>query len=135
MSDTLSFPIRKECPPGACVCGRETLLRAPHSDLRVLKLTREEEKKLIERIEALSSYADLQKLGQRMQELLGVTLRIAPRSSEVRSVLGLSVQLLERPGLCAKTRKTVPAAIRRCLEKNPHIIYAILDAHDLFGQG
>jgi hypothetical protein len=29
----------------------------------------------------------------------------------------------------------VPAAIRRCLEQQPHIVYALLDAHDLLGQG
>lgn len=130
-----SFPIRQECPPGACDCGRDALLQAPAGDLRVLRLTREEEKKLIAHIDTIASYADLQKMEQRMQQQLGVTLRIEPRSSEVRSVLGLSVQLLACPGLCAKTRKTVPAAIRRCLEKNPRIIYAILDAHDLFGLG
>ena len=40
------FAIRTECPPGACVCGREALLNDPDADLRVLRLTRDEEKRL-----------------------------------------------------------------------------------------
>ncbi len=37
------FPIRTECPPGACTCRREELLADPNADIRVLRLTREEE--------------------------------------------------------------------------------------------
>jgi hypothetical protein len=132
MSQPLPFPIRVECPPGACGCDREKLLDAPDSDIRVLRLTREEEKKLIVRIEAIASYAELQRLAERLQDNLGVVLHIAPGSNEVRTVRGLTIQLQEQPGLCKKTRQTVPAAIRRCLEKNPDIVYAILDSHGLF---
>jgi hypothetical protein len=41
----IPFPIRKECPPGACVCNRDALLADPHADLRILQLTQQEEKK------------------------------------------------------------------------------------------
>lgn len=133
MPQLFPFPIRIECPPGACACGREGLLEEAGSDMRILMLTREEEKKLIARIDAISSYAGLLHIAQRLQEQLGVVLRIAPGGREVRTVRGLDIQLWERPGLCRKTRQTVPAAIRRCLEKNPAIVYAILDAHGLFG--
>lgn len=126
------FPIRKECPPGACVCERDSLLTDPHSDIRVLRLTREEEKKLIERIEDISSYAELLHIGQRLQEQLGIELRIAPGANEVRTMRGISIQLVERPGLCRKIRQSIPATIRRCLERHPEIAYAILNAHDLF---
>ena len=126
-----AFPIRKECPPGACVCGRDGL--DPQGDIRILRLTLEEEKKLIARIENISSHADLTLLQERMQASLGIALRIAPRSQVVRTVRGLSIELVERPGLCRKTRQAIPAAVRRCLEKNPDIVYAILDAHDLLG--
>ena len=51
----------------------------------------------------------------------------------MRTVRGLAIQLEELPGLCRKTRQAVPAAIRRCLEQHPQIVYAILDAHDLLG--
>lgn len=95
-------------------------------------LTQAEEKKLIARIDAISSYADLQRIGERMQELLGVTLEITPGIHEVRTVRGLSIQLVERPGLCRKTRQSIPAAVRRCLDKHPQIVYDILNAHDLF---
>ena len=49
------------------------------------------------------------------------------------TVRGLTIQLEERPGLCKKTRQTVPAAIRKCLENHPEITYAILNTHDLLG--
>ena len=129
------FPIRTECPPGACVCERDALLADPQGDIRILRLTREEEKRLIARIEAISSYADLQKIAERMQALLGIDLRITPSIHEVRTVRGISIQLTERPGLCKKTRQTIPAAIRRCLDQNPDIVYALLDAHGLLGGG
>jgi hypothetical protein len=110
-------------------------LNAPDSDLRILRLTKEEEKKLIARIESISSYADLRHIQERMQAQLGLTLLITPSSREVRTLRGLSIQLIERPGLCRKTRQSIPAAVRRCLEKNPDIVYAILNAQDLLGGG
>lgn len=133
MPEPLPFPIRKECPPGACICGRDELLNDPHGDIRILRMTREEEKRLIDRIESITSYEELKRIGNRMYEQLGIVLQIAPGSREVRTVRGLSIQLAEQPGLCRKTRQNVPAAIRRCLEKNPDIVYAILNAHDLLG--
>jgi hypothetical protein len=133
MPQPLPFPIRVECPPGACGCDRDALLDDVSSDIRVLRLTREEEKKLIARIDAITSYEELQRLAERLQDNLGVVLHIAPGNNEVRTVRGLTIQLQEQPGLCKKTRQTVPAAIRRCLEKNPDIVYAILDSHGLFG--
>jgi hypothetical protein len=132
----IDFPIRKECPPGACDCKRELLLDDPAvgmAELAILRLTKEEEKRLIERIEAAQSYDELQRIGLRLQQNLGVALKIAPGENEVRTVMGLQIELTMRPGLCRKTREAVPAAVRRCLKKNPAIIYAILDAHDLFG--
>ncbi|GAA4330096.1 hypothetical protein GCM10023144_17480 [Pigmentiphaga soli] len=129
-----SFPIRKECPPGACVCDRDRLLENPQADLRVLRLTREEEKRLVERLECMATFDDLLRMQARMHELLGISLRVVPRAHEVRTVRGLDIELEERPGLCRKTRQAIPAAIRRCLERNPDIVYAILNAHDLFGR-
>ncbi|NEX64056.1 hypothetical protein [Noviherbaspirillum galbum] len=134
MLPAIPFPIRKECPPGACECRRELLLEDPQADLRVLRLTREEEKKLVERIERIASYAELQQIIARMQAQLGVVLRIAPGTREVRTVRGLQIELANQPGLCRKVRQSVPAAVRRCLDANPDIVYAILDAHDLLGR-
>jgi hypothetical protein len=135
MLQPVPFPIRKECPPGACICERDVLLSDPQGDIRILRLTKDEEKKLIARIENISTYADLKRIGERMQEQLGIVLQIAPGGREVRTVRGFRIQLAERPGLCKKLRQSIPAAIRRCLEKNPDIVYAILDAHDLLGAG
>ncbi len=133
MFQSLPFPARVECPPGACVCRRE-LLTAPDSDTRILMLTREQEKKLIDRIERVDSYDQLQHVSKLMFDQLGITLRISPGAREVKSVRGLAILLEDMPGLCKKTRQNVPAAIRRCLESHPDIVYAILDAHDLFGR-
>jgi hypothetical protein len=133
MLQGVPFPIRVECPPGACVCEREVLLGDPAADMRVLMLTREEEKKLLARIDAISSYAELCKLEERLQANLGVVLRITPSVHEVRTARGLSIVLDERTGLCRKVRQSVPAAIRRCLDRHPEIVYAILNKHDLLG--
>lgn len=133
MLSPVPFPIRVECPPGACACQRDRLLEDPQGDLRILRLTREEEKRLLERIEAIDNYDGLLHLARKMHENLGVTLHIAPGANEVRTVRGLSIHLEEQPGLCKKTRQNVPAAVRRCLDKHPEIVYAILNAHDLLG--
>lgn len=130
-----SFPIRKECPPGACICERDRLLDDPHGDLHILRLTSEEEKRLIARIESISTYEDLRRVEERMQAQLGIVLQITPSIHEVRTVRGFNIQLVEQPGLCRKTRQSIPAAVRRCLERNPDIAYAILNAHDLLGPG
>lgn len=135
MSQPFPFPIRKECPPGACICERDRLLDDPDSDIRILRLTSEEEKRLIARIENISSYTDLRHVEERMKAQLGIVLQITPSTHEVRTVRGFHIQLAEQPGLCRKTRQAIPAAIRRCLEKNPDIAYAILNAHDLLGSG
>ena len=123
--------LRQQCPPGSCVCERERLLDDPGGDVRILRLTREEEKKLLLRIENIASYAELKHIEERLLALLGVVLHIAPGTREVRSVRGLRIQLVEQAGLCRKTRAAIPAAVRRCLEKNPDIVFAILDAHGL----
>lgn len=133
MPQPVPFPIRTECPPGACTCRRDELLNDPHGDIRLLRLTREEEKKLVARIENISSLADLKHVQQRMYEQLGMVLHIAPGPHEVRTVRGLNIELVDQPGLCRKIRQSIPAAVRRCLEKNPQIVYAILNAHDLLG--
>lgn len=129
---TNSPALRQPCPPGACDCGREQLLDNPGSDLRILLLTRAEEKRLLERLENLESLADLQKMQQRIHEQLGVRVVVAPGFNEVRSMRGIGIHISERPGLCRKTRQAIPTAIRRALEKHPEIAYNLLNAHGLF---
>ena len=137
MPTVLPFPIRKECPPGACECGQGELLdtwqRDNQTDIRVLRLTREEEKALVARIEAIDSYEALGRIEQRMLDLLGIRLTITPSANGVRTVMGLQIKLAEQPGLCRKTRESIPAAIRRCFGQHPEIIYALLNARDLLG--
>ncbi|SEE33796.1 hypothetical protein [Pseudomonas anguilliseptica] len=129
---TSTPPLRQPCPPGACDCGRERLLENPSSDMRILLLTRSEEKRLLERLENLDSLADLEKLQRRIYEQLGVRVTVAPGFNEVRSMRGIAIQIDELPGLCRKTRQAIPTAIRRGLEKRPQIAYDLLNAHDLF---
>jgi hypothetical protein len=128
---TTSAPIRSPCPPGACICGRDPLLETPGADVRILFLTRQEEKRLLDRLENLQSLADLERLQQRMHEQLGIHVEIVPSFNEVRTMRGIGITLAEQPGLCRKTRQSIPAAIRRSLEKRPEIAYDILNANDL----
>ncbi|GHD58670.1 hypothetical protein [Jeongeupia chitinilytica] len=132
---TVPSAIRNPCPPGACVCGRDALENDPFADCRILMLTRDEERRLVERIERASDYADLQKVCARMQAQLGVVLRIAPGPNEVRTVLGFDIAFDPHPGLCRKTQQTIPAAVRRCLSDKPTIAFEILDADSLFAPG
>ena len=133
MLQQVSFPIRSECPPGACVCERERLLVEPDADLRPLLLTRMEEQKLIDRIENISSYDELKRLQEKIRANLGVELKIVPGPNEVRTLRGIVILLEDRPGLCKKVRQSIPAAIRKVLDRHPEITWAILDSHDLFG--
>lgn len=124
--------LRQPCPPGACVCNREQLLEAPGADLRILQLTRQQEKILLERLENLKSLQDLEHLQQRMYDQLGIRVHIAPGHTEFKSMRGIQIVIDELPGMCRKTRQSIPASIRRGLEKKPEIAYRLLDAHDLF---
>ena len=128
---TTTAPIRQPCPPGACDRGRDPLLETSGADVRILFLTRAEEKRLIERLENLSSLKDLEHLQQRMFEQLGIRVDIVPGFNEVRTMRGIGIQVGELPGLCRKTRASIPAAIRRAMEKRPEIAYDVLNANDL----
>ncbi|WP_313700632.1 hypothetical protein [Achromobacter sp.] len=127
----LPFPIRQECPPGACVCDREQLLAKPETDLRVLRLTREEEKRLVARLENITSLDDLRAMQGRIQAQLGIVIHITPSENEVRTSRGISIQLEDIPGLCRKTRASLPAAIRRGFDNRPEIVYELLNERDL----
>jgi len=125
--------LRQPCPPGACDCERERLLDSPGSDMRILLLTRNEEQRLLERLENLKSLDDLRHMQQRMYEQLGIRVEVAPGLNEVRSMRGIAITIAPLPGLCRKTRQAIPAAIRRGLERQPEIAYRLLDSHDLLG--
>jgi hypothetical protein len=133
MSPTPPFPIRTECPPGACVCGRDDLLQNPSGDLRVLRLTREEEKRLLQRLENLGSLSDLRRIEERLEQQLGVRLTISTSPNEVRTLRGITILVHEQPGLCKKTRQAIPAAIKKSLEQRPEIAFELLDEGGLFG--
>ena len=105
------------------------------AEQRILALTRLEEKRLLERLENLQSLADLKRLQQRLFEQLGIRVQVTPGFNEVRTMRGIAIEIEAQPGLCRKTRQSIPAAIRRGLEKNPEIAYRLLDAHDLFRDG
>jgi hypothetical protein len=127
-----AFPIRTECPPGACNCGRDALLQNPDGDLRVLRLTREDEKQLLQRLENLSSLSDLKRIEERLMQQLGIRLSISTSRNEVRSLRGITILVHEQAGLCRKTRQAIPAAIKRSLEQQPEIAHEILNVGGLF---
>ncbi|CAB3633992.1 MAG: hypothetical protein ACWGIK_18420 [Achromobacter pulmonis] len=127
----LPFPIRQECPPGACMCDRDRLLADPAADVRILRLTKEEEKRLVARLENITSLEDLRAMQGRMQAQLGIVVRIVPSDNEVRTSRGIAIQLDDQPGLCRKTRSSIPAAIRRGFDNRPEIVYALLNERDL----
>lgn len=129
----IPHPIRKECPPGACVCNREALLDDPHADRRILQLTQQEEKKLVERLENIATLAELNRIQERMRALLGITITITPSDNVVRTTRGFRIELADQPGLCRKTRQAIPAAIRRSMDAHPDIAFEILDQRDLLG--
>jgi hypothetical protein len=133
MLQQVSIPIRTECPPGACVCDRDLVLANPAADLRPLRLTKMEEQRLLDRIDQVGTYEELKRLQERIRANLGVELKILPGPNEVRTLRGILIVLEDRPGLCKKVRQSVPAAVRRVLERHPEITWAILHANDLFG--
>ena len=128
---TPSPAVRSPCPPGACICEREQLLATPETDLRILSLTRQAEKVLLQRLENIQSLSDLEHMQRRMHEQLGIRVAIEPGFNEVRTMRGIDIRVLDQPGLCRKTRQEIPAAIRRALQKHPEIAYKLLDSHDL----
>lgn len=130
--NALPFPIRTECPPGACVCDRDALLQNPGADARVLQLTVAEEKKLLQRLENITSLADLRRLQDRMEQLLGIRVSIAPSPNEVRTLRGITILVHEQQGLCRKTRQAIPAAIKKGMERQPEIAFELLNEGGLF---
>ncbi|MFO2464399.1 hypothetical protein OOJ96_11295 [Pseudomonas sp. 15FMM2] len=124
--------IRQPCPPAVCDCERRQLLEVANADQRILQLTRQEEKRLLERLENVQSLADLERMQQLMHQQLGIRVHIAPGHTEVKSMRGIQIVIDELPGLCRKTRQSIPSAIRKGLENRPEIAYRLLDAHDLF---
>lgn len=130
---TFPFPVRTECPPGACVCDRDALLQSPLADeAKVLRLTREEEKRLVQRLETVASLAELRRLEALMAQQLGIRLTISTSPHEVRTLRGITILVHEQQGLCRKTRQAIPAAIRRGMEQRPEIAFALLNEGGLF---
>ena len=127
-----TFPLRSDCPAGACICQRQALLASPPEDARILRLTRPEEQRLLQRLAAISSLADLRHMQQRLWDLLGLRLGIELAPTEVRSLRGISIVVPEQPGLCRKTRKAMAQAIKLSLQAHPEITYALLDEDGLF---
>lgn len=126
-------PFRTPCPAGACDCRLE-LLDAPDADARVRLLTAQQEKALIERIERIHSYEDMMRVIDLIYQQLGVRLLVEPGDGIVHTVRGLHIEVVPQPGLCKKTRTSLPKAMRRCLDANQHIVHELLDRHSLWGR-
>ena len=127
-----TFPIRTECPPGACVCDRDALLQNPQGDTCLLLLTREEEKRLLQRLEQLTSLADLRRMQARMEQQRGIRITITPSPNEVRTLRGITILVEAQTGLCRKTRQSIPAAIKKSMDAQPQITFDLLNEDGLF---
>src|SRR5260370_13265311 len=92
MSFPVQIPIRVPCPPGACICEHDALLADSMADQRILRLTREEEKRLLLRLEQITSLQDLPPVEQRMYEQPGLRVRLEPGANELRTERGIHVQ-------------------------------------------
>lgn len=108
------------------------MLENPTEDHRVLRLTREDEKKLLRRLENLSSLSDLKHMEERMAQQVGIRLSISFSPNEVRTLRGITILVHEQPGLCRKTRQAIPAAIKRSLDMRPEIAFELLNIGSLF---
>ena len=108
------------------------MLEQPDADLRVLRLTRDEENRLLQRLENLGSLSELHRMQERMAQQIGIGLTIQASPNEVRSLRGITILVHEQPGLCRKTRQAIPAAIKRALELRPEIAYDLLNVGGLF---
>ena len=126
------FPVRTECPPGACVCDRDALIQAPDGDTRILQLTQAEEKKLTTRLENITSLTDLRRMQERMEQQLGIRISITTSPNEVRTLRGIAILVQEQRGLCRKTRQSIPAAIKKGMDQHPEIAYELLNEGGLF---
>lgn len=126
------LPRRTPCPPGACTCKRDTVLVSTLSEQRILLLTQEEETQLVGRLQQVQTLAELRQLQQRMLDQLGLSLYIGAGSQNTQGLRGLHIELTPIPGLCRKARRTLPAAVRSCIERHPEIAYALLDEGSLF---
>jgi len=126
------LPLRAPCPQGTCDCDHAALQQDRRADQRILLLTRQEEKRLLQRLEQVQTLPELRRLQQLMADQLDIHLAIAPTAAEVRSVRGLQIELAPRPGLCRKTRQSIPAVVRKALEQRPEIVYALLNKGSLF---
>ena len=99
-----------------------------------IKANERRRKRLIARIERISSLQELRHLLHRMNEQLGIQLMVQAGEGEVRTVRGLNIRFESQTGLCKKTQQTLPAAIRRALDADHRIVYALLDEHSLLGE-
>ena len=108
------------------------LLETPGADIRVLQLSREEEKKLLYRLENLTDLADLRHLEDLLFQQLGIRLSISLSPNEVRSLRGIAILVQDQPGLCKKTRQAIPAAIKKSMEQRPEIAFDLLNEGGLF---
>ena len=98
----------------------------------LLRLSRADEKSLLQRLENLRDLTDLRHLEERMEQQLGIRLTLVTSPRGVRSLRGILIRVQEQPGLCRKTRQAIPAAIRRGIEKRPQIAWEIANAGGLF---
>ena len=81
----------------------------------------------------MRALAGLPRQGGPLFAQLGIRLSTTPSPNEVRTLRGIVILVHEQPGLCRKTRQSIPAAIKHSMERHPEIAWALLDEDGLFG--
>ena len=103
--------IRNPCPPGACQCDRERLLADPASDKRVLALTRDEEKRLLARLEAIATLPELKHMIERMRQF-----RRKPAKGRRPSLAAVAARLNEEGHRNRSGREWSPQLVHHVLQ-------------------
>ena len=62
----------------------------------------------------------------------GLEVAAPSRHGMLRPLRGIALLVHAQPGLCRKTRKAIPEAIRKSMERRPEIAYGLLDEGGLF---
>ena len=101
---TLAFSVNDRLVCRSLDRSHSALLANSMADQRILRLTKEEEKRLLLRLERITSLQVLRHMEQHMYEQLGIRVRIEYGASEVRTLRGIQIEVLPMRGLCSKTR-------------------------------
>ena len=125
----LPRPSASPARPGACVCERERL-EAPGADRRILLPDPPGRAAPGRPPGSPAAWKTTEHL-RRMEEQLGIRLRIAPAFGECAACAASACASRSSRGSAARPARRFPPPSAAALEKRPEVAYALLNAHDL----